>query len=52
MSNWFKIMMAVSTFTIWAEKAGADGKIDAQEAIELVSAVLQILGVKAEIKID
>jgi hypothetical protein len=51
MSNFFKIMMAVGTFTSWAEKATADGKIDVNEVTELVTMVLQILGVKAEIKL-
>ena len=51
MGNFFKIMMAVGTFTSWAEKAAADGKIDADEVMELVTEVLKILDVKAEIKL-
>jgi hypothetical protein len=51
MSNWLKIVMAAGTFITWAEKAGADGKIDANEVMELVASVLSMLGVKAEINL-
>lgn len=52
MSNFFKIMMAVTTIMAWAQKASADGVIDKQEVIELVTMILGVLGVDAIIKVD
>jgi len=51
MSNFLKIMLAAGSFLSWAEKAGADGVIDADEVTELVKTVLNVLGIKAEIKL-
>lgn len=51
MSNFFKIMMAAGVFTEWAQKASADGKIDAAEVMELVTTMLQVLGIKAQVKL-
>jgi hypothetical protein len=48
----FKIFRILGLTTAWAEKATADGKIDKQEIFELVSLILDIAGVKAEIQID
>lgn len=52
MPNFFKIMMAATAFMTWAQQASADGKIDSKEAVELVTMILSILGIKAEIAVD
>ena len=48
---WWKVMAIMGAVSNWAQKALADGKIDAQEAGELVHAICEALGVKAEIKL-
>jgi len=52
MNNFFKIMMAATTLMEWAQRASADGVIDQKEVVEVVSTLLKILDVKAEIKVN
>jgi hypothetical protein len=49
--NIFKIFAVMGQVNLWAQKALADGKIDAQEAAELVAIICATLGIKAEIKL-
>ena len=49
--NIFKIFMVMGAVSDWAQRALADGKIDAKEAAELVGIICSTLGLKAEIKI-
>jgi hypothetical protein len=51
MSNFFKIMMAATTLMSWAQRASADGVINEEEVVEVVTMLLKILDVKAEIKV-
>ena len=50
--SFFKSFRILGAVTAWTEKAIADVKIDKQEIFELVSLILDIAGVKAEIQID
>lgn len=50
--GFFKIFRIAGILSEWAETSLADGKIDADEIMALVKALLDILGVKAEIQIE
>jgi len=50
--NFFKIMAVVSAVSAWAQKALTDGKVDIDEAMELVRTIIGALGVNAEIKLQ
>ena len=50
--SFFKIFAIFGLVSEWMVRATADGVIDRDEIIELVTRVLQIAGVKAEIKVD
>ncbi len=41
--DFMKIFMIITTVMNWARKAFADGKIDTQEAIELVTILASVL---------
>lgn len=48
---WFKILMVTGAVTAWAQKALEDGKIDLEEAAELVRVICSALGVDAIINL-
>lgn len=50
--SFFKIFAIFGLASEWMVRATADGVIDQAEIIELVTRMLQIAGVKAEIKTD
>ena len=47
----FKIFTVLAAVGSWATKALEDGKVDVDEAAELVSVICAALGVEAEVKI-
>ena len=49
--NYFGILGLVGKLMAWAQKALQDGKIDAQEAAELVAMIADVAGFKAEIQL-
>ena len=49
--NFWKILSVVMAVTSWATKALEDGKVDADEAAELVKTICAALGVAAEITV-
>ena len=51
MNNFFRIMMAASSFIAWVQRASADGVIDEKEVVEVVTMILNALNVKAEIRL-
>lgn len=50
--SFFKVFRIMGLLTTWMEHALLDGVIDRDEMVELVTTVLDIAGVKAEIKVD
>jgi hypothetical protein len=50
--TFFKIFRIMGVLSSWMEKSLMDGVLDRDEIIELITTIMDILGVKAEIKID
>ena len=48
----FKVFRILGLLTTWMETALADGVIDRDEMVELVTTIMDIAGIKAEIKVD
>jgi hypothetical protein len=50
--NFWKAFQIMGMLSEWLERAIMDGIIDQKEIIELITRVLAVLNVKAEIKVD
>lgn len=50
--NFFKMMRIAGMLSEWMEKALADGVIDKNEIIQLISSIMDIVGVKVQIKVE
>ena len=52
--KWYKVMMVVGALTRWMEVSFADGKVDKEEALELISMIISVAGLddKVVIKLD
>lgn len=50
--NFFKIMRIAGILSEWMETALTDGVIDKQEIIALISNIMDIMGVKVQIKVE
>ena len=50
--NWIKMFAIFGVVSEWFARAIQDGIIDEQEMLELVTKILSIANVKAQIKID
>ena len=50
--NFFRALQIMGIISGWLEKSMVDGVLDQDEIIDLIKAILAVLNVKAEIKID
>jgi hypothetical protein len=50
--GFWKALQIAGVLSEWAQTSLADGKIDADEIMELLKKVFGILGIKAEISLD
>ena len=52
--KWYKMMGIIGAMMAWMEKAFADGVIDKEESLELISMLISVAGLddKVQIKLD
>ena len=52
--KWYKILAIVGALTRWMEESFADGKVNKEEALELISLIISAAGLddKVIIKLD